>query len=132
MINSFFKYICFIIYKAACYSQKNRIKINKSSGYFSFLLLVAFIPSVIMGIKLRKLEFVVFFKKLFPERSFLGIIIHLLLFFAPNMLLISFLIKKSYLENLTLSDEEIKKNKRILLGIIALLILYPIVKCNMA
>jgi hypothetical protein len=93
--------------------------------------LVAFIPSVIMGIKLGKLEFVVFFKKLFPERSFLGIIIHLLLFFAPNMLLISFLIKKSYLENLTLSDEEIKKNKRILLGIIALLILYPIVKCNM-
>jgi|688.fasta_scaffold626449_2 hypothetical protein len=130
MIKSFYRYICFNIYKIAANSAKKTGEINKTNAYISFLLLIAFIPSVILGIKFGKLEFVIFIKELFPERSFLGIIIHLLLFFAPTMLLTSFLIKKSYLENLTLSDEEITKNKRIFWAIIVLLILYTIVKCN--
>jgi uncharacterized membrane protein len=120
--------MCYITYKAAYYSQKNNIEKSANSAYFSFLLLVAFIPSVIIAIKFGKLESVVFFTEHFPKRSFLGIIVHLLLFFSPTMIITSFLIKKSYLERLTLPEEEIKKNRRILWLIILLFILYLITK----
>lgn len=128
MIKSFYRYICYSIYKISANSSKTNGKINKSSAYYSFLLLVAFIPSVVLSIKYGKLEFIVFFKELFPERSYLGIFVHLLLFFAPIMIITSLLIKKTYLENLTLTEEEIKKNKRILWLIILSFILYLIIK----
>ena len=95
MIKSFYRYICYNIYKIASNSAKKTGKINKTNAYISFLLLVALIPSVVLGIKFGKLEFVVFFKELFPERSYLGIFTHLLLFFAPIMIIASLLIKKT-------------------------------------
>jgi hypothetical protein len=128
MIKSFYRYICYSIYKIAANSAKKTGKINKTNAYISFLLLVALIPSVVLGIKFRTSEFVVFFKELFPERSYLGILIHLLLFFAPTMIITSLIIKKSYLENLSLPEEEIKKNKRFLWLIILAFLLFLIIK----
>ena len=123
MIKSFYRYICYIVYKRALLSSKGISGIeSKSHAYVNFLMLMSIIPSIILVLKFGNL--------ILPneKQRTLGILIYVLLFMIPLMFLIFLLIKRSYIENLTLEEEEIKKNKRILWLIILAFLLYFIMK----
>ncbi len=123
MIKSFYKYICYFVYKRALISSKGISGIeSRSKAYFSFLLLMAIMPGLILVLKFGSL--------ILPnekQRS-LGILMYMIFFHIPSMLLISLLIKRSYLEKLTITEKEVKTNKRILWLIILAFLLYLIVK----
>ena len=74
MIKSFYRYICYGIYRIAANSSR-----TSSSAYFSFLLLVAIIPGIILMINIKHLHYFDFMK-LIPERSYLNIFLYLLFF----------------------------------------------------
>ncbi len=131
MIKSFYRYICYSIYKIAANSSTHSGKVNRSSAYYSFLLLVSFIPAIILMINIKQLPFFNFMREI-PERSYLNIFLYLIFFFAPPMVIISLLIKKSYLESLTLPNEEIRKNKRVFWLLILVFILYLVMKILIA
>ena len=127
MIKSFYRYICYIVYKRALLSSQGISgKESKSHAYINFLMLMSIIPSILLILKFGNL--------ILPDgkQRTLGILIYMVVFMIPLMLTVFLLIKRSYLENLTLSDNEIKTNKRILWLIILAFFLYLITKIIIA
>lgn len=127
MIRNFYRYICYVTYRIACKSTTKGGSYNKFFAYLNFLTLSAIFPALILTLKFRNHKYFSFLHIL-PERSIFNLLLHSSVFIFPSMLLISLFIKKSYLENLVVSDKEIKKNKYILWGIIFLFIAYYFIK----
>jgi len=129
MIQSFFRYLFYVTYRRAQKSSGNKDFTNRKtfSEYWTFLMIASVIPAFVLITKFRKLEILSFLHVL-PSRSFLNLILYFIVYSGVPMLIISLFIKKSYLENLVVSDEEIKKNKYILWGLIFVFIAYFVIK----
>jgi len=127
MINNFYRYLCYIVYQRACKSSTTNGNISKKGAYFSFLLLAGFVPGCILALKLNRLAIFDFLNHL-PQRGIVHLLSVFVCFFSIPMLCIALLIKKSFLEQLTLTEGEIKKNRRILWGLIILFIAYIMIK----
>lgn len=132
MIKSFYKYICYIVYKRALKSSKRITGIeNRTSAYLNFLLLCSILPLIILFIRFDILvgiiNFVTFYLPNIKNKAFVTLII-LAFFWAFLMWFIYLIIKRSYLENLTMTEKEIKKNKPLLWLIILAFLLYLIIK----
>lgn len=127
MIRNFYRYICYSIYKRACKSTIMGATNSRFYAYLNFLTLASIIPGFILTIKIRNLKYFSFLHML-PERGMLNLLLHFCILFVPSMLIISLFVKKSYLENLVLTEAEIKKNRYIFWGIIFLCVVYFCIK----
>ncbi|ANW95921.1 hypothetical protein AXE80_06345 [Wenyingzhuangia fucanilytica] len=116
------KYILYSIYKFCSRGDKAKKNGMEDIAYTSFLVILSIIPTIVIGVFLKKKGFI-----LFQNHSIFNKIYYFIIFMSVSFVW-SKLLKKKWIEKIKLTKDQMKKNRFYFWGFILILLIWFIVK----